>query len=187
MHGNTKLILKWKLKILNGNSWNGFIWLKKQVQVVGCCEHGNEPSDSTKCIKFLEWLRNYQLLILGFCRGVYVRSLFCDFALWVVAWRLKMTPTCPETSVTTNTHSVTYQKSRDLGGRGCCCWSVETVTGFRSFTDGGIFAHQDVPFLIGNSDGSRIKNWAHLDTERAVDLGAHAGAVLVFVFLVNKR
>ena len=41
------IILKWKLKTLNGNSWNGFVWLKKkkkQAQLVGCCEHGNEPS-----------------------------------------------------------------------------------------------------------------------------------------------
>ena len=35
------IILKWKLEKLNGNSWNGFICLK-QVQMVGCCEHGDE-------------------------------------------------------------------------------------------------------------------------------------------------
>jgi hypothetical protein len=41
--------------------WEFVEWIylaKKQEQVSDCCEHGNEPSDSTKCIKFIDWLRN---------------------------------------------------------------------------------------------------------------------------------
>jgi hypothetical protein len=30
--------------------------------VVGCCEHGNEPSCSTTCREFLDQLIDYQLL-----------------------------------------------------------------------------------------------------------------------------
>jgi hypothetical protein len=30
--------------------------------VVGCCEHGNEPSDSIKSGEFLDELRNYQVV-----------------------------------------------------------------------------------------------------------------------------
>jgi hypothetical protein len=31
-------------------------------QFEGCCEHGNEPSDSIKCWEVLEWLHNWHLL-----------------------------------------------------------------------------------------------------------------------------
>jgi hypothetical protein len=30
--------------------------------VADCCEHGNEPSGSIKCEKFLDYLSDYQLL-----------------------------------------------------------------------------------------------------------------------------
>jgi hypothetical protein len=33
-----------------------------RVQVVGCCECGNESSDCIKCQEFLNWLRNYWIL-----------------------------------------------------------------------------------------------------------------------------
>jgi hypothetical protein len=42
------------------------------------------------------------------------------------------------------------------------------------------------PFRTGTSDRSRINNWAHLDAERAVDLGAHIGAVVGCVFLLTR-
>jgi hypothetical protein len=31
-------------------------------QFEGCCEHGNEPSDSIKCLKTLEQLSDWRLL-----------------------------------------------------------------------------------------------------------------------------
>jgi hypothetical protein len=34
----------------------------EQEPVLGSLDYGNEPSDSTKCSEFLEWLSNYWLL-----------------------------------------------------------------------------------------------------------------------------
>jgi hypothetical protein len=33
-----------------------------QAPVANCCQHDNEPSGFTKCLKFLEWLSNYWLV-----------------------------------------------------------------------------------------------------------------------------
>jgi len=42
------------------------LWLG---QGAGCCEHGDEPSGSTSCEGFIDWLKNYQLLVsdCAFC------------------------------------------------------------------------------------------------------------------------
>jgi len=61
-NGRRDLIRRLKVKMEIKETEREFVELiylaKNQVQVVSCCEHGNEPSDSMKCIKFLEWLRN---------------------------------------------------------------------------------------------------------------------------------
>ena len=36
-----------------------------QGQVAGCCEHGNEPSGSKKCGKFLDYPRTPELMACG--------------------------------------------------------------------------------------------------------------------------
>jgi hypothetical protein len=43
--------------------------------VEGFCEHGNELSDSIKCLEILEWLSDWRLLKKAQLRGVsYIRS-----------------------------------------------------------------------------------------------------------------
>jgi len=42
-----KVILGWILRKYGRKVWTGFIWFRIGP-VVGCCEHGNEPSGSTK-------------------------------------------------------------------------------------------------------------------------------------------
>ena len=47
----------------------------EQGQVVGSCDHGNDPSGSTECGKFLEQLRNYLYYLIsqdsaGWCQLV---------------------------------------------------------------------------------------------------------------------
>jgi hypothetical protein len=46
----------------DGVVWTGLMWLRKGTSVEGSCEHGNEPSGSTKCWKILEQLRDWPLL-----------------------------------------------------------------------------------------------------------------------------
>jgi hypothetical protein len=58
-------ILKW---ILRERGWDGIEWIdlahdKRPVE--GSHEHNNEPSGSIKCLEFLEWLHNWQLLKKG--------------------------------------------------------------------------------------------------------------------------
>jgi hypothetical protein len=53
---------RWKDNIKNltfinrmGEVWTGLIWLRRKREtrrVVGCCEHGNEPSGSINCGEF---------------------------------------------------------------------------------------------------------------------------------------
>jgi hypothetical protein len=43
-----RIILKWIFEKWDGEPWTG---------LVGCCVCGNEPSDSTKCGKFSEYLK----------------------------------------------------------------------------------------------------------------------------------
>jgi hypothetical protein len=43
--------------------WDGMDWIDLAQE--GSCKHGNEPSDSIKCWKVLEWLQNWQLLKKG--------------------------------------------------------------------------------------------------------------------------
>jgi hypothetical protein len=38
--------------------WPGFIWLRIRT-VAGSCEHGNEPSGSIQCGKFVGYLRTH--------------------------------------------------------------------------------------------------------------------------------
>jgi hypothetical protein len=40
-----------------GRVWTGLVWLGIGTRA-GCCEHGNELSDSIKCGEFLDLLRN---------------------------------------------------------------------------------------------------------------------------------
>jgi hypothetical protein len=42
------VILKWILRKYSWRVWTGFIWVR-----IGSCEHGNEPSGSTKGEEFL--------------------------------------------------------------------------------------------------------------------------------------
>jgi len=39
----------------HGMNWSG----SEQRQVLGACECGDEPSDSTKCGEYFEWLRSF--------------------------------------------------------------------------------------------------------------------------------
>jgi len=49
-----RIITKWTLNTWNGNMWARPLRIGKRE---GCCEHGNEPSGSKKCSKFLDYLR----------------------------------------------------------------------------------------------------------------------------------
>jgi hypothetical protein len=54
------IILKWSFE-----KWDGgmdWIDLAQDGQVAGCCECGDEPSCSIKCVGFLELLRICKLL-----------------------------------------------------------------------------------------------------------------------------
>jgi hypothetical protein len=42
-------------------AWTGLTWLR-MGQVAVFCEHGNEPSGTTKCRKCLDWLRYLSLV-----------------------------------------------------------------------------------------------------------------------------
>ena len=59
-----KIILKWIFEkwIGHGLDRSG----SGQGQMAGCCECGNEPSCSTKCVEFLDQLRTCQLLRKAF-------------------------------------------------------------------------------------------------------------------------
>jgi hypothetical protein len=46
VHGNTE-----SLRTLDGKVWAGLFLLQKEA-VTGSCEPDNEPTDSTKCVKF---------------------------------------------------------------------------------------------------------------------------------------
>jgi hypothetical protein len=48
----------------DGMGWAGSIWLGIGP-VEDSCEHGNEPSGSTKYWEVLEWLHNWRLLKKG--------------------------------------------------------------------------------------------------------------------------
>jgi hypothetical protein len=48
-----RITLRWILGKLGLGMWIGFIG-SGQGQVAGCCEHGDEPSDSIKCGEFLD-------------------------------------------------------------------------------------------------------------------------------------
>jgi hypothetical protein len=45
LEADGKVILEWIVGKYGGKLWVGFIWLR----IVGCCEHGNEPSCYVKC------------------------------------------------------------------------------------------------------------------------------------------
>jgi hypothetical protein len=51
-----RIILKWILEKCDGDM--DWIDLAQDRQVADSCERGNEPSGSTKCGEFLEWLKN---------------------------------------------------------------------------------------------------------------------------------
>jgi hypothetical protein len=54
---------RWKDTInmaLQEIGWDGVDWIGSGYrQVAGCCEHGDEHSDSMQCGEFLDQLRNY--------------------------------------------------------------------------------------------------------------------------------
>ena len=49
--------IKMVVKKYDGKSRTGLIWVRIW-KVAGCCEHGDEPLDSTKRDKYPDWLRN---------------------------------------------------------------------------------------------------------------------------------
>ena len=51
-----RIIVKQILKRQDGSV--GIELIRRQGQVVGCCEHGNEHLMSIKCWKFHDWMRN---------------------------------------------------------------------------------------------------------------------------------
>jgi hypothetical protein len=48
--------IKMYLREVEWEAWTGSIWLKIG-QLAGCCECGNEPSGSIKCLELSDWLR----------------------------------------------------------------------------------------------------------------------------------
>jgi hypothetical protein len=60
------ILLKWNLRKYGSGVWFGFFW-PRIGPVVGCCEHNNETSDSTKDGEFLNYLR----VLLSSQRGLY--------------------------------------------------------------------------------------------------------------------
>jgi hypothetical protein len=55
LNENGRIILKWILGKYAFGVWIGFIWLRIGTgSSPARCEHGNEPSGSTKCGEFLD-------------------------------------------------------------------------------------------------------------------------------------
>ena len=54
--GDGRIILRWLFRKRHVRAWTGSMWLRIGTGK-GTCKCGNEPSVSTKCGEFLDWLR----------------------------------------------------------------------------------------------------------------------------------
>jgi hypothetical protein len=72
----------WDLGI-DGRAWTWRLWLR--MEVVGCCEIGNEHSRSIRRGEFLDYLRNCQFFQEGLCS----MELFLNENIWSSRKKLK--------------------------------------------------------------------------------------------------
>jgi uncharacterized membrane protein len=84
------IILIWIFQKFEWTAWIGLIWLQDGGQVAGCCEHGNEHSDSIKYGELLNYRRNLYMWLetdpvcsLVLVNNVWVlANIFSSIILW---------------------------------------------------------------------------------------------------------